>query len=496
MISLRVARQLINLSMAVIFCLANTWPCAFAAGREVDVPEFQFQPVRPTRPVTIEDAVDIALRNYPAISNKFFKLRAAKANVSLAKTQYLPNLNFDIQESGITGNRIASTVMNNVSGFDTVPVDSGPPVRGTSYKPIVNNLQGGNLNWLMVDFGLRHANDNFAYADARAARADLNLTKLDVAFDAADAYLTAVAAKQIIISTTAALDHMQAASLRAHTLVAEGLRPGVDAADFDYEVSRTKIALIKAEKDRRIALVNLAEKMGVAETDLEILSDTVVRSPQAIKMPGPFDLSSHPLALFKTAEINRWRAKQVVLDRAYRPHLWLNSSVWGRGSGDKVNPIRSVAGGVLPQVFNYMVGVSFSFPVMEYFPLRAQKQMARSNELAARADFDLAIQILEKKDARARILLAQSKKVAEETPVLVESARVREEKVMKRYSAGLTNMVSLAQAEKALADAEVENALAQLEVWRSILSLAYVQGDLKPFMQVVNTVEGSTRPAN
>ncbi|MBS1999182.1 MAG: hypothetical protein JSS86_22805, partial [Cyanobacteria bacterium SZAS LIN-2] len=114
----------------------------------------------------------------------------------------------------------------------------------------------------------------------------------------------------------------------------------------------------------------------------------------------------------------------------------------------------------------------------------------------ARADFDLAIQILEKKDARARILLAQSKKVAEETPVLVESARVREEKVMKRYSAGLTNMVSLAQAEKALADAEVENALAQLEVWRSILSLAYVQGDLKPFMQVVNTVEGSTRPSN
>jgi len=231
----------------------------------------------------------------------------------------------------------------------------------------------------------------------------------------------------------------------------------------------------------------------VAESDLEILSDTVVRSPQAIKMPGPFDLSSHPLALFKTAEINRWRAKRVVLDKAYRPHLWLNSSVWGKGSGDNVNPIKAVAGGVLPQVFNYMVGVSFSFPLMEYFPLKAQKAMARSNELAAKADFDLAIQILEKKDARARILLAQSRKVAEETPILVQSAKVREEKVMKRYSAGLTNMVSLAQAEKALADSEVENALAQLEVWRSILALSYVQGDLKPFMQVVNTVEGSTR---
>jgi outer membrane protein TolC len=139
-----------------------------------------------------------------------------------------------------------------------------------------------------------------------------------------------------------------------------------------------------------------------------------------------------------------------------------------------------------------MVGVSFSFPIMEYYPLKAQKQMARSNELAAKADLDLAIQVLEKKDARARILLAQARKVADETPILVQAARVREEKVLKRYSAGLTNMVSLAQAEKALAEAEVENALAQIDVWRSILALAYVQGDLKPFMEVVDLVEGSS----
>jgi outer membrane protein TolC len=489
-----VARHLILLTKVLALCLISIAPPAFASGREVDVPDIQFQPIRPARPVTIEEAVDIALRNYPAINNKYFKLRAAKANVTLAKTQYLPNINFDVQESGITANRANSTVMNNVSGFDTVPVDSGgaTPRGSISYQPLVNNLQGGNLNWLLVDFGLRHANDNFAYADARSARADLNLTRLDVAFDAADTYLTAVATKQIIRSTTAALDHMQAANLRAHTLVAEGLRPGVDAADFDYEVSRTKIALIKAERDRRIALVNLAEKMGVAARDLDIISDTVVQRPQAIKMPGPFDLSSHPLALFKTAEVNRWKAKQVVLDKAYRPHLWFNSSVWGKGSGDYTNPIKPVAGGFLPEVFNYMVGASFSFPLMEYFPLKAQKQMARSNELAAKADFDLAIQVLEKKDARARILLAQSRQVADETPVLVQAARVREEKVLKRYSAGLTNMVSLAQAEKALADAEVENSLAQIEVWRSILALAYVQGDLKPFIEVVHTVEGSS----
>jgi outer membrane protein len=204
-------------------------------------------------------------------------------------------------------------------------------------------------------------------------------------------------------------------------------------------------------------------------------------------------LTSHPLALMKTSEIMRWRAKQKVLDKAYRPHLWLNATVWGRGSGDNVNPISQVAGGFLPQVFDYMVGVTYSFPFMEYFPLKAEKQMARSNELAAKADFDLAMQVLEKKDVRARILLEQARKVAEETPKLVEAARVREIKVFKRYSTGLTNMVSLADAERALAEAEVEDALAQIEVWRSVLALAYIQGDLAPFLQLVDIVQGDTQ---
>ncbi|MGL1806986.1 hypothetical protein ACSTHG_23705, partial [Vibrio parahaemolyticus] len=78
-----------------------------------------------------------------------------------------------------------------------------------------------------------------------AARADVNLVKLDVAFDAANAFLTAAAAKEVIISTEAALEHMKAADVRARTLVSQGLRPAVDTADWDYEVSKARIALIK-----------------------------------------------------------------------------------------------------------------------------------------------------------------------------------------------------------------------------------------------------------
>jgi outer membrane protein TolC len=490
--------KILTAILAVVFTLSNAFP-AFCAGREIPIPDYQFRPIRPTRAITIREAVAIALRNFPSISERTYKVRAAMANISLAKTQYLPNLNADIQESAVTSNRTASVVMNNVSGFDTVPVDSGPPATKSSMKPLANNLQGLNLNWLMVDFGLRHANDDFARADARAARADLRLTQLDVAFEAADSFLRVVAAKQVIRSAQASLDRMEAADLIARTLVAKGLRPGVDAASLDFDVSKAKIGVIKADKEIKLSLVELAEKMGVANADIDVISAPLIAAPTETNENafGPFNLTSHPLTLLKDAEVLRWQEKMRVLDVAYRPHLWLNSSIWGKGSGEprNINPLPSVAGGVLPQAFNYMVGVSLSFPIMEYFPLKYEKKIALNNELAAKSNLNLAMQILEEKDARARILLAEAKRVADETPIMVQAAKVKEIKVVKRYRTGLTDMAAVAEAEKVLAEAEVEDSLAQIELWRSILSLAYVQGDLKPFLNLVAIAEGTdTRP--
>jgi outer membrane protein len=487
-------RQLFFLLWVGILFLQISLVPAFAVGREVAVPDPQFQPILPPKALTLRQSVEIALRNYPSIENKFFKLRAAKANVSLAKMQYLPNLNCDMQISGVTPNRVASVVMNNVSGFDTVPVDSGPSVSSSKFNPIVNNLQGLNFNWLLVDYGLRKANDKFAEADSRTARADINLTRLDVAFAAADSYFHAAAAKQIIIARKATLERIESARLRVRTLVAEGLRPASDAADLDYEIAKARIGVLKAEKDFRLALVDLSEKIGFATLDVEVISDPVVRSPGAVNTRFAVDLRSHPLARLKYAETDRWRAKQVVLDKAYRPHLWLNCSVWGRGSGDGSNPIKPVLGGVMPQVFNYMFGVTYSFPILEYFPLKAQKEMARSNERAARADFEQAMLLLEKKDATARILLEQNRKVADETPLLVDAAKVKEINILKRYTIGLTNVVSLAIAEENLAQAEVENSVAQIEVWRAILHLGYAQGDLNSFVRLMQVAESERTP--
>jgi hypothetical protein len=47
--------------------------------------------------------------------------------------------------------------------------------------------------------------------------------------------------------------------------------------------------------------------------------------------------------------------------------------------------------------------------------------------------------------------------------------------------------VEVADAEGLLAQAEMDDAIARLNVWRALFGVAYAQGDLQPFLSVLRT---------
>jgi outer membrane protein len=463
-----------------------------AAEQGLSLPRMDYAPEKVKQTYTLREAVDVAVRNFPTIANRRFKLYAASANVTLAKTAYLPNFDMDVQEMLTTHNVVTSTVLGQANNLDAIPIQSGTPSQSVSMSPIWASNQVANFNWLLYDFGYRKANVALARADAKLAQDNLRLTQLDVAYEAASKYLEACAAQQTILAAEAALDRMRAAEVEIKTMVDQGMRPGVDAARADYDVSDAKILVIQAQRATELAKVDLAEKMGIAGANIDIVSDPVVHGPTRKMFIGATNFDAHPLAQVGLSAVGTWAARVHVLDRAWRPHIWWNSAIIGRGSGYRRNQVEPVAGGFLPQVPDWVAGMQVSFPIMDYFAIKAERKAALANEYAEKADFDLAIQVLEQKDARARVLLSEARKIADETPRLVASAKENEIKQLERYKAGLTNMVTLAEAERLLAKAEVDDALAQIDVWRSILALGYVQGNLKPFMDLVAYAEGGT----
>lgn len=442
------------------------------------------QPLKPVYKLT--EAVDTAMRNYPSLRRVNAQVGSKDAGVYLAKTAYLPTLNVIAQEMRTTQNVIAGTIFPQV--LDAIPIQSGTPTHSSTFKSVWNSNQAANLSWELWDFGLRKSNVLRARAQKGEATSQVRLTELDVAANAAEAYLKTVATYEVIRARQATLKKMEAWQLVVRTLVDNGLRPGVDTSRVDANVASARIGLIEAQRDHDLARVDLSEAMGVAGSQIGILTKPYSVQPRQSYAPLQADLRSHPLALLRASGVQTERAKLHVLERSYYPHIYYHSAMWGRGSGNKEDP-RRVAGGILPQTGNWTVGMSLSFPMMSYFEIDAKRKMQSRVEDESRAYYDLAMQELIKGDERAKILLENAKKIANETPLLVQAARDTEMRALERYKVGLTDVVEVAQAEDALARAEVENAVADVKVWRSILAVSYAQGNLRPLLQLARLAE-------
>ena len=470
------------------FCLICIVPTCEALEQQLPTSRFSvdYEPAVPRAQFTLMQAVNTAIKNFPAVRTARFRLQASRADVSLAKTAYLPRIDMLAQTMRTSTNLMTGTILPQF--LDVIPVQSGSEQKNSSMKSYWGMNAGANFNWLLYDFGLRASNVQLMEAQRKFAAANIRLTELDVAYKAADDYLRTVENIATIRAQQATVERMQAADLTAHTLVDSGLRAGVDAALADYELSQSRIGLIEAERSAELSRVDLAESLGLAGAYIQVLADPLISPPaRTFRVPRLIP-ENHPLLQVRTAAVKTETAKVIVQDKAYAPHLYFTTAIWGRGSG--VRGVQSpVADGILPHIPNYSVGFSVTFPALDIYEIRAKKAHAVADELAEKSNFDLAVQILEQKDARAKVMLLEARRVADETPTLVRATRENQVKTLERYGVGLADMVAVAQAERMLAGAEVQNAVAQVEVWRAILASAYVQGDLKPFLNLVAVAE-------
>ena len=75
-----------------------------------------------------------------------------------------------------------------------------------------------------------------------------------------------------------------------------------------------------------------------------------------------------------------------------------------------------------------------------------------------------------------------ARRIAANTPVQVSAAREATQQATARYQSGLGNIDAVAEAQRLLTQAEIDDALARLGVWRGLLGIAAAAGDLQPFL--------------
>jgi outer membrane protein len=181
---------------------------------------------RPPLSLNFEQAVELALKSYPAIRAAQSQRQSAEAGVELARANYLPRADMLWQQNRATRNNVFGLLLPQ----SVIPGISGPQLDSTSMSSAWGSAGGLMLSWEPFDFGLRKSNLELTRAISRQADANEAVTRLDVSAAAADAFLTLLAAEQTVEAAQANVERAETLARAVRALVQNQLRPGVISA--------------------------------------------------------------------------------------------------------------------------------------------------------------------------------------------------------------------------------------------------------------------------
>src|SRR5260370_38356047 len=144
--------------------------------------------------LTLEQAVDFALKNYPAGRASLERVSAAQAGVGLARTSYLPRADMLWQTNRATDNNITGLLLPQ----SVIAPITGAVTLSPSNQSAWGSAAGLLFSWEPFDFGYRGAKVDVARAVRNRASAESSLTRLDVAVATVNSYLTVLPAEQAI----------------------------------------------------------------------------------------------------------------------------------------------------------------------------------------------------------------------------------------------------------------------------------------------------------
>lgn len=431
---------------------------------------------------TLQQAISYALDHYPSVRGALERIMAAQGGVSLAKTNYLPSTNLLWQSNRATANNIFGLLLPQ----GVIPSISGPVLPVTSNRSLWGSAGGVLISWEPFDFGYRRATVNVARAGESIARSQLDLTQLDVGAAAAQAFFSLLAAKEIVRTAQANVNRREVLAKSIHVLVDNQLRPGADASRADAELALARTQLIQSQTAERISRATFADMLGMTGTEVDVDPGQLLASVPEDNLPV-LPLSSHPAAAAENSLVEQVKEQKLALDRSFVPRFFGQAALAGRGSG--ANPDGTYATGLNGlglERMNYAAGITVMFPLFDYFSIRAKKKIAAANQKAEEARYDQTLRGLSDQVEQAQATLDGARQVAQNTPIELQAARASETQARARYQAGLATIVEVSDAEGLLVQAEIDDALAKLNVWRGLEGVAAAQGDLRPFVRLLS----------
>ena len=408
-------------------------------------------------PLTLKQAIQMALKQSPDASAAQAGIQEAKASVSMARTQYLPQVNFveDMSRGNdpvyVFGTRLRQQRFTQAD-FALDALNKPDPIGNFATR-----VSGG---WLLFDTFYTQKMVHSADSMRKSAASSAEAVDQKVVLDVVQAYQGVLfAERQVEIArheqeTAEALlssvdDHVRAGlavesdRMSAHVSVA-GRKQGLIAAQGGLELAWAQLRLAMGAPDLKASALRPIEQRSFPETDVEQAMQSAAKNRRDL------------------AAVAEAQVAQASAESAARMSFGPRVSAYGNWEDD-----RQTLGGQGGN--NWVAGVQIGVDVL---PFGKRSQVAKEKAAKARVDAQLnAYQQRVRLQVNQALIQRKTAELSLETARTAIDQATESLRILKnRYGAGLATITDLLRAE----DAERE---AQANYWQAVYgnAVAYAQ---------------------
>ncbi len=397
------------------------------------------QPLYAAIPLTLDEAVATALKNHPQAIEAKENLLGAEARAGQSLANYYPQISFAADWS--RGETFVAALEN--------------------IRLLETNTAGLYLKQTIYDFGRTSGAVDAARGNRDATDKALAVTRQDLTLRVKSAFYLLLATEKQVVAVRETVSARENVFRQAEEFFSQGIRAKVDVAKAEATMFAARTSLIRAENNRELARVELANAMGMAS-----LEERTVVEPSAASLPFPERNSLQQDAVHSRAELQQFTALKSAasgtLKSAKSGYLPILSAVATAGYADRDFPPTGTVWGV---------GLNLTVPLFSGFSTVEQVREATAalNSIEARQN-NLKLQIIREvesawlgsNEASARIL-STGKEVAaaNESKFLAEG----------RYQEGVGSIIEVTDAQAQALDAQTSNIQARYDYYTALARL-------------------------
>ncbi len=400
------------------------------------------QPPEAQGKLTLNQAIEIALKNHPAIKESKENVAAAQAQVGVSRANYFPQVRYT--DNYFYGTTVASATTGSVSSLlaSGGPSGSISAPSGTSAGATLNTNPGHfyihrfAANQLIYDFGKTPGQVGQSKANFEATRQDLANTRQQVALDAKSAYYGYLATKAAVKVSEENVRLNRELVRQAEGFYKVGVRARIDVTKAEANLYNAESDLITAKNSFQVAQVTLMTALGLKSWPFSEVEGGLDFQPLKMSLAEAKEQSFTARPELVKNQFQQEAGKQGVrvARSGYYPTL-SSQAIYGWQGADR------------PLVDSWYVGVGVNMPLFEGLATKYSVQQAKSNLRAAEANYEVLQQNVNKEVEQFYLDVQAAAERIRSTAKARESAQENWRLADGRYRAGVGNIIEVTDAQ-------------------------------------------------